>query len=255
MSIHVLSKDYVQTADATTNLEERDVIGNKTDAAAAGAVSATESLMAYSKQNVTNTEAAATSLSTIDAFHDVPVADVATNTVMRDVIGNKSDTVVGTSLYSKAVTILANVLSTMGSAGILSAKTAAALPQTNQSALFTVTGTVEILAIRGDVTVEIGAVANATKLVSNPTVGADVNLCATNDITGDTVGTMYSVTGIFADPMVATTSGAFESQANPITVTAGTIDVNCAGSDGGDGRVSWTVLYRVLSPGASVVSA
>jgi len=81
----------VPGADAVTNSQMRDVIGNKTDAAAAGAVSATESLMAYAKQNVTNTEAAATSLSTIDGFHDVPTADVGDNSQMRDVIGNKAD--------------------------------------------------------------------------------------------------------------------------------------------------------------------
>ena len=81
----------VPVADVVTNAQARDVIGNKTDAAAAGAVSATESLMAYAKQNVTNTEAAATSLTTIDGFHDVPGADVVTNAQMRDVIGNKTD--------------------------------------------------------------------------------------------------------------------------------------------------------------------
>ena len=47
------SHDVVATADAVTNAYSRDVIGNKTDAAAASAVSTTESLMAYAKQNVT----------------------------------------------------------------------------------------------------------------------------------------------------------------------------------------------------------
>lgn len=47
----------VPTADSTDNNVSADVIGNKEDAAAAGAVSTTESLMAYAKQNVTNTEA------------------------------------------------------------------------------------------------------------------------------------------------------------------------------------------------------
>lgn len=43
----------VPTADVATNAQMRDVVGNKTDAAAAGAVSAVESLMAYVKQVVT----------------------------------------------------------------------------------------------------------------------------------------------------------------------------------------------------------
>jgi len=46
------SYDLVPTADATTNVAQRDVVGNKADAAAAGAVSTTESLMAYMKQAV-----------------------------------------------------------------------------------------------------------------------------------------------------------------------------------------------------------
>ena len=39
---------------------------------------------------------------TIDAFHDVPAQDSADNVVMSDVIGNKTDTHNGTSIYGKA---------------------------------------------------------------------------------------------------------------------------------------------------------
>jgi len=46
------SMDAVPTADATTNTYQRDVIGNKEDAAASSTVSTTESLMAYVKQLV-----------------------------------------------------------------------------------------------------------------------------------------------------------------------------------------------------------
>ncbi len=42
----------VPSADTSTNSQMRDVSGNKTDAAAAGLVSATESLMAYGKQGI-----------------------------------------------------------------------------------------------------------------------------------------------------------------------------------------------------------
>jgi len=47
----------VPTKDAATDTVMRDVIGRKTDTAATSAVSEVESLMAYAKQNVTNTEA------------------------------------------------------------------------------------------------------------------------------------------------------------------------------------------------------
>jgi hypothetical protein len=46
------SYDAVPTADGVANTYSRDVVGNKTDAAAAGAVTTTESIMAYVKQLV-----------------------------------------------------------------------------------------------------------------------------------------------------------------------------------------------------------
>jgi hypothetical protein len=71
-------------ADTTDNAQMRDIIGNKEDAAAAGAVSTTESIMAYAKQLVTGQIV-------IDAFHDVPAADTTDNAQLRDVVGNKED--------------------------------------------------------------------------------------------------------------------------------------------------------------------
>lgn len=46
----------VPAADTSDNAQLRDVVGNKTDAAAAGVVSATESVMAYAKQLVGDTD-------------------------------------------------------------------------------------------------------------------------------------------------------------------------------------------------------
>ena len=50
------SYELVPTADTTDNISSRDVIGNKSDAAAAGAVTTTESIMAYAKQGVGSQE-------------------------------------------------------------------------------------------------------------------------------------------------------------------------------------------------------
>jgi hypothetical protein len=44
-----------------------------------------------------DTSAVAAALAVIDAFHDVPTADSADNVVISDVLGNKNDTVAGTS--------------------------------------------------------------------------------------------------------------------------------------------------------------
>lgn len=74
----------VPAADNVLNAQINEVIGNKTDAAAAGAVTATDTLVGYTKQLVTE-------LQVVDGFHDVPAADVGTNAQVRDVVGNKTD--------------------------------------------------------------------------------------------------------------------------------------------------------------------
>jgi len=78
------SYENVPTADGTANVVQRDVVGNKTDAAAAGAVSTTESLMAYIKQIVGGQI-------TVDSLQDVPTKDAVTNLYIRDVVGIKTD--------------------------------------------------------------------------------------------------------------------------------------------------------------------
>lgn len=128
------------------------------------------------------------------------------------------------------------------------------LPQSAAGALFTVVGgKVRLLHIVGEVTTVIETQANDTKLVCNPTVGADVDLCAVLDITADAVGTMYHVTGILANAMVATTSGAFAAQAGEVIVAPGTIDLDCAASN--TGQAKWTLQYIPLDDGATVVAA
>ena len=67
----------VPGADAVTNVNMRDVIGNKTDTANA-VVDAVSSLMRYIKGLL--------------GLHTVPGADVVTNVNARDVVGNKTDT-------------------------------------------------------------------------------------------------------------------------------------------------------------------
>ena len=129
----------------------------------------------------------------------------------------------------------------------------AALPATTAAALFTVTGRVELLQVLGVVTTIVQTQANNTKLIANPTVGADVDLCAVNDISADAVGTVYGVTGTLADAMVATTSGAGVKQADATVLEAGTLDLSCAATN--TGSVKWMVKYRPLDPGARLFAA
>lgn len=129
----------------------------------------------------------------------------------------------------------------------------AVTPQGTAGALFTVVGRVFIDQIIGEVTTVIGAGANDMKLVANPTVGADVDLCAVVDIVDDAVGTLYHITGTFANALLTTTSGAFEAQPIAAMVAAGTIDLDCVGST--TGSIKWTVIYRSLDVASSVTSA
>ena len=133
----------------------------------------------------------------------------------------------------------------------------AVLPQGTQGALFTVTGRVILMKIVGEVTTVIQTQANATKIIANPTVGADVDLCATDDISADAVGTLYTITKDFSDAMIAQTSGAIEIAATAIVedpvIAAGTIDLDCVASN--SGSVKWVIHYMPLEPGAVIVSA
>lgn len=138
--------------------------------------------------------------------------------------------------------------------GVPVERAAANLPQTTQSALFTVAGgRVMITGLIGEVTTVIQAQANATKVVSNPTTGTDVDLCATLDINGKEAGTLFGITGIFANAMVGANAGAGIIGERKPVVPIGTIDLNCAASN--TGAVKWTLFYLPIDDGATVVAA
>jgi len=129
----------------------------------------------------------------------------------------------------------------------------AALPATTQSALFTVTGRIKLLNIVGEVTTVVQTQACNTKIVANPTVGADVDICAVLDITAAAVGAQFHITGTLATAMVKTTSGAGVFQAAPLLVLPGTIDLNTAATN--TGSVKWKVEYVPVDVGARVFAA
>ncbi len=130
-------------------------------------------------------------------------------------------------------------------------KATAALPQSADGTLFTIaSGNILLESIVGEVTTVIETKANASRLKFNPTgTGADVNLCATNDITADAVGTFYSITGVLADPMQ---DGLWyvHKMASPIVLGPGVIELECA--DSNTGSVEWHLMYRIIDTGATV---
>jgi len=126
------------------------------------------------------------------------------------------------------------------------------LPQTVQSPYFTVSGRVIITHIIGEVTSELGATGTNLDLWSNPTVGADVALCAVVAVATDAVGTMYTITGTLANAMIATTSGAVPEQALGVLVARGTIDLKASANN--TGSTKWTIRYIPIDSNATVVA-
>lgn len=132
------------------------------------------------------------------------------------------------------------------------------IPQTADEALFRITsGAVRITSIIGEVTVAIGAIANATKLKHNPAgVGSDVDLCATLDINADAVGQVYSIVGVLGTAMKSTTlwlvAPADNIAAGGIILGPGDIEIDCAGSSV-TGKVKWTIEFELLEPNSQLV--
>lgn len=136
-----------------------------------------------------------------------------------------------------------------------------ALPQTDVKTIFNLAtlqyqggpGYLRILDIMGSITTLIGAVANNTKL---KLVGTDmagtaltaVDICAVLDINAKPKGGSLSITGTVANAMTENDNGVQIAQATPIHAAFGTtlaVQVDCAGSDGGTGRVKWFMLAEV----------
>ena len=145
-------------------------------------------------------------------------------------------------------------LTEVGQLGFRVDKATAALPQTTDGALFTITGgRVYMTAIIGEVTTVIQTQANNTKLVFNPTeTGADQDMCAVLNISGDAVGTLYTISGTVGDALRDDLWIGI-SMTYPMVLSEGDIELNCAASN--TGNVSWTMFYYPIDTGATVASA
>jgi hypothetical protein len=135
--------------------------------------------------------------------------------------------------------------------GVLVESPDAALPQSAQVAKFTVVGKCEITSFGGKVGTVIETQANNTKIVSNPTVGTDYDMCAVLDISADEASSLYSISGTATDAMVGGTHGV-AGMLRSVIIDDGTIDVSCAASN--TGTASWFLTYVPLEDGASIVA-
>lgn len=131
------------------------------------------------------------------------------------------------------------------------------LPQNATSTVFTVTGgRVLITSLVGLVTTVVAGTTPALKVVATPTTGTANDLCTTGTITGDEVGTMYSLPGPVGSALniSGSGSGGVTGQTAPVIVNKGTIGVNCSAADA-SGEVKWCLTYIPLDAGAAVTAA
>lgn len=133
--------------------------------------------------------------------------------------------------------------------GFRADKATALLPQSATGTLFTVAGgRVALLGLLGEVTVALGATATNGKILSTPTVGTAVDLCAVLAIASKEAGTLFGITGIFSDAMVGANAGASILQQRPIVIPVGTIGLNTSAND--TGQTKWTAWWVPLDDGA-----
>ena len=130
----------------------------------------------------------------------------------------------------------------------------ATLPQTATGSLFTVAGgRILLTSIVGEVTTVLGATATNAKLISTPTTGTAVDLCAVLAVANKEVGTLFGITGLFSDALVGANAGASVVPRNAVVVPIGNIGLNTSANN--TGSVKWSITYVPLDDGASVTAA
>lgn len=120
------------------------------------------------------------------------------------------------------------------------------------TSLFTVTGLVAVMYV-GRVTTVIQNSACNLKLVSTPSVGTEVDLCAVLNVQADEAGTLYSLSGLNTDAMLGINAGAVPGPLRASLCYTGTIRQNA--SAGVTGQIEWSAYYVPLSDNASLVAA
>jgi hypothetical protein len=124
------------------------------------------------------------------------------------------------------------------------------LPQTATGALFTITGTIKVFDVEGEVTTAVAASTNNLKYVHTPTIGSATDICAVTDFNAAAVGTHMNITGTFATAMVKSANGAHVGQAAATVLTAGTLGLSASAST--TGATKQTLVWEPLTADGSV---
>lgn len=260
----IAANQAVATADGTANALQRDVIGNKTDAAVL-TVGTTKSLLGYIKGVLT--------------YQLVATADGAANTSAADVIGNKTDAVLTAiaatkSLLAYVKTALQNIgfladaaVSVIGTTnslmsyikGILDVdarfSVSATAVMVNGNTLFTITGgPILIEALWSECITGNDATASTLQYQSAPTIGTPTTISAAsaslaNAAAGATValqGTALATAALYAanGPNLIANPGTVAAPAGTLKAVVG------VGSTTGTWR--HRIRYKALAAGVTV---
>lgn len=264
----IAANQTVPGADSTANVLERDVVGNKTDAAATGAVSTTESLMAYAKQNATNTEKIGTitntggtasvgailgdfANTTLIGKLDVPAADATGNVDVGDVVGNKTDASIYVPGTTNSLAAYAKGIANLQERVVLKA----AAVMVDNDVLFTIAGgPIKIEALWSECVTANDATASTVTYKCTPTVGTEQTISgASASIASAAAGASIALAGTALATAALYNANGPNLIANPGTIVApiGTIAIDVAiGSTTGTWR--HYLRYKPLAVGVTV---
>lgn len=192
-----------------------------------------------------------------------PSADDTRTRLMTHVVGNKGDTAVTTA--GSTASIIAYLKGLVGALippltnRVQCAQTALLDNTPNgDHTLFTMTGSIKVLAIIGIVkTTAMAAAQTRLKLTAVSDSLTGVDLCTALDVTGKTAGVTLNITGTLANAMVAAANGVAIAQAGAIVIpciTSSIIKLNNADAANA-GRTFWQLLYEPLCPTVTVTAS
>jgi hypothetical protein len=124
---------------------------------------------------------------------------------------------------------------------------------TGEELFSVVGGRVQVNLIIGEVTTIIETKTVNFKLVADPTVGTNTDLCANLDLSADEAGTMYTISGAAATAMQRGESGSVLAQLTPVIVSAGAIEATVGATH--TGSIKWSIFYVPIDAGAYVEAA
>lgn len=226
----------VPSADVTTNTNERDVIGNKTDAAVT-AVGTTKTIIAYSKGLVT--------MATVQS------ADSTNNAFAGDVVGNKTDASVYVPGTTKSLAAYSK-----GTADLqerVAKKTAATI--VNGQTLFTVAGgPIQVLGLVSICETANDGTASTLQYSATPTVGVAQTISAASaSLANQAAGGSVTLAGTALSTAALLNANGPNLIANPgtIMVPAGTITA-VVGVGSTTGTWAHYLRYKPLAVGVTV---